>query len=249
MKKLDKSKLVMSLSKKEKLAPYLDKAIQEFDEPFKFDYEPKKADVVPAWHPSGDCTPTVEQLYKQATKTLSDEPPRLILPQKAMMVGHYWHQFLQHIVLEKLEFCEPDAIERKGVRTWYHRKCKPYQFAIGSGDVAPIELPRGWKGIVDFKTMGSGSFKQAALPEMFAGKYEAQINIYMDFFNEERAMLLCINKDTPHDFKEIIFVRNQPLIDLIYEKWEFVSRCISEGSMPLEHVEPILPFSGPYEGT
>lgn len=311
MKKLDKSKLVMSLAKKEKLVPYLDKAIQEFDEPFKFDYEPKRGDNVPAWHPSGDCTPTVEQLYTQATKTLDDEAPRLILPQKAMMVGHYWHQFLQHIVLHKLEFCEPKAIERRGNRWWgdpvtpamvaapglnnhepsgyfedkYRKEDlyflrypeqeaerkgdygsflehwpeddlgvalyqpQPYHWATGSGDIAPIELPRGWKGIVDFKTMGSGSFKQLALPEMFAAKYECQVNIYMDFFEEEQAMLLCINKDTPHDFKEICFVRNQPLINAIYSKWRFVSECISEGHAPLTVEEVPLPISGPYEGT
>jgi hypothetical protein len=48
------------------------------------------------------------------------------------------------------------------------------------------------------------------------------MNIYMDFFDYDRALILAINKDTPHDFKEFEFRRNQPLIDVIYDKWKFV---------------------------
>jgi hypothetical protein len=45
-------------------------------------------------------------------------------------------------------------------------------------------------------------------------------------------MLLAVNKDTPHDFKEFVYARNQPLIDIIYEKLEFVSACLDAGEAP-----------------
>ena len=31
---------------------------------------------------------------------------------KSWMVGHFWHQWIQYVVVHKLEFCEASAIER-----------------------------------------------------------------------------------------------------------------------------------------
>jgi hypothetical protein len=254
MQKLDKSKLVMGLARKEKLVPHLDKALKTFDEPFSFEYKPKETDN--AWHPSGSCTPTALELYTSANEYLdaveaNEEPPeKAISPslRKSFMVGHYWHQLLQYIIVNKLEFATPEAVERVGKRVWLgHQdvtvsgpaipisgtfKPIPFGWATGSGDVAPLVLPSGWEGIMDIKTMRSSAFKATAVP--FADKYECQINIYMDFFDQDHGMILGINKDSPHDFKEILYERNQPLIDTIYAKWEFVSQCIEISTEPVE---------------
>lgn len=274
MQKLDKSKLVMSLSKKQKLVPYLDKAIRKFDKPWEFKYDTKQGDD--AWHPSGDCTPTADELYKKITNGSASSFNADGGLNKAFQVGHFWHQLLQHIVLEELEFCEAKAIERKGLRAWDrngfidpedvpiekldvikeagYTKAQwtppPYHWATGSGDIAPLVLPKGWEGVVDFKTMGSGQYGRdtTPMPDWCAGKYECQINMYMDFFDLERSLILAINKDSGA-FKEWEFVRNQPLIDRIYDKWKFVSECLDDGSFPEETTEEPLPLTGPYEGT
>lgn len=264
MQKLDKSKLVMNLGKKYKLAPYLDKVMTTFDEPFEFKYESKIHDN--AWHPSGDCTPTALELYEKAClhlETIDLEPddedalPEILSEslRKSFMVGHFWHQLLQHIVLKKLEFCEPWAIERKGMRVWQEDNSygsspsaklatpAPFGWATGSGDLAPLVLPSGWQGVVDFKTMNSRTFKQNIVP--FADKYECQINIYMDFFGEDKALILGINKDTPHDFKEFEYERNNDLISAIYNKWEYVSECLDSGIAPTTDDVFELPLKGP----
>lgn len=255
MQKLDKSKLVLNLGKKYKLVPYLDKALSTFDEPWEFRYEPKVSDS--AWHPSGHCTPPVSALYKEAiahgkeweaiesrgTEVLVEVNPDAIKPEmrKAFMVGHYWHQLLQHVCLAQ-GYCDASAIERKGKKEWgipntyyfggsgdgFHFP-KPYHWAAGSGDIAPCKVPGGWEGIVDFKTMSAQQYKQPNIPQWAAAKYKCQINIYMDFFDLDHGIILCINKDAPHDFKEFEYERDQTLIDAIYEKWQFVTECLDAG--------------------
>lgn len=251
MQKLDKSKLVMNLGKKYKLAPFLDKALATFDDPWEFKYEPKKGDT--GWHPSGHCTPPVSVLYQDvkpewdAWKAIQKGEAQYTEPspekikaelRKSFMVGHYWHQLLQHLCLT-LGFCDLSAIERKGEKGWSQKLCyywggggdgiwlhKPYHWATGSGDIAPCVVPNGWKGVVDFKTMSAQQFKQSSIPAWAADKYKCQINIYMDFFDLEHGIILCINKDGPHDFKEFEYERDQKLIDAIYAKWEFISECL-----------------------
>jgi len=249
MIKLDKSKIVKSLGKKNKLVPYLDKAIAEFDEPWTFDYEPKKGDQ--GWHPSGHCTPSAGELYVEAYELLHSEPvakgPNPI--NRHFQVGHFWHQYLQHIILNKLEFCKSEAIEKRGGYFWGNSSVKnpsPFEYATGSGDVAPLELPN-WTGILDIKTMKYADFRLAGLPPAFGDKYECQINIYMSFFDQEEALILAINKDSPHNFKEFTYKKNQDLIDTIYAKWEFVSECLLNETVPTEKDDErfVLPLTGP----
>lgn len=265
MQKLDKSKFTMGLMKKEKLAPYLDKALREFDEPFPFEYQPKEPDD--AWHPSGDCTPTPLELFEKAEGHLegieqleagdAEVVPASISPslRKSFLVGHYWHQLLQYIILNKLEFCEPEDIERRGSRVWGSQSYlnldegfltgDPFNWVAGAGDVVPLILPKDWEGVLDIKTMSARSFGLSTVP--FADKYECQVNIYMDIFDQEQAMILGVCKDTPHDFKEILWERNQPLIDTIYDKWYYVSECLAMGVAPsIDDAEKFsLPLSGP----
>ena len=63
-KSFDKSKLVKNLATGNVLAPFLEKELCKFDEEWEFKYEPKRGDT--AWHPSGDCTPSVTDLYAKA---------------------------------------------------------------------------------------------------------------------------------------------------------------------------------------
>lgn len=242
--KLDRTKMTTTLGKKFKLVPHLERVIQEGDFEWEYKYEPKKGDD--GWHPSGDCTPTPFELWNKAMGYSEDTRS---LPYKAFQVGHFWHAYLQHIVLEKLGFCGPDDIERRGTKVWGGSAelewTKPYHWATGSGDIAPCVIPSHGKYIVDFKTMNGRDYAQAGMPNWVANKYEAQINIYMDFFNVDKGLILCIQKDSPHDMKEFEFERNQALIDAIYEKWRLVSLCLDEGVAPPEDFDIELPFTGP----
>ena len=233
------------LSPKYKLVPKLDKAIASFDDEWTFHYEPKVHDLF--WHPSGHCVPEPSVLYDLATDRLNawpslPDPEHERSMRKFGPVGHFWHQFLQHIMV-RYEMVPPEAIERQGAKWWgeaavvggevdmrWHPP-KPFHACIGNADVAPWTY-KGRDYIVDFKTMGSRNFQAVTLPPAFAAKYECQMNIYMDMFEYDAALIVAINKDTPHDFKEFEFRRNQPLIDMIYSKWKYVAECLEDHDRP-----------------
>jgi len=298
-KSLNKDNLVKNLVLNHKLVTHLDKAIAQFDEPWTYTYEPKEKDD--AWHPSGDCTPSLHELYLKATSPV--ERKLTVSSSKNFQVGHFFHQFLQHIVVHKLGFATMDEIERRGWRWWsdpippadvedwplndqggdIHKRAyrkedlyyqrypeqkdgrvtpemfslwpdghlgickirpKPYHWATGSADIAPCRIPGYGECIVDFKTMNSIMFKRPYPPEGFSHKWECQVNIYMDWFDQERAIIVGVQKDNPHDMKEFEYHRNQPLIDAIYDKWELVSDCIAAGVEPPADEEHELPLMG-----
>lgn len=244
--KLKRDLLVKNLIQNHQLVPHLDKAIAEGELEWSAKFEGKVSDD--AWHPSGDCIPSPYDLYHGV-----DQPkPALTASQlKTFAVGHFWHQYIQYVTVVRLGFATWDAVERKGLKAWGYEETtgtavpKPYHWAAGSGDIAPCTIPGSGDFLVDIKTMGLHDFRQNGLPSWCAGKYEAQINIYMDFFDLERAMILCVAKDSPHDMKEFIFERNQPLIDAIYYKWKLVGECLSEKVEPPADFEVSLPLKGP----
>jgi predicted phage-related endonuclease len=84
------------------------------------------------------------------------------------------------------------------------------------------------------------------LPERYANTYLCQINIYMHLFEEERALILAVQKDSPHALKEFEFVRDDALINAILDKWRFVSQCLDEGWVPTENDDAMhkLPLKG-----
>lgn len=235
--KLDKSKLVRNLAVNHKLVPHLEKALGEGDFVWEYSYQPKKGDD--AWHPSGDCVPSLNELYWQAKDPQKEQFGSSLY--KTFQVGHFWHQYLQWIVEKQLNFAGPDDIERSGSKRWGDG---PYQWARGSGDIAPCTIPEFGQYCVDFKTMNSFDFKKQELPDWCASKYECQINIYMDFFDLDQGLIVAIQKDSPHDMKEFEFKRNQPLIEAIYHKWHIVSECLQQGVEPPENEHVELPLMG-----
>lgn len=258
--KLDRSKLVRNLAAKQKLVPYIEREIAKGDFEWNFEYGSKGEDD--AWHPSGDCTPSMQDLYLKAKGELDPFGPISGSLYKTFMVGHFWHQYLQWIVEKRMEFCGADDIERRGLHGWgvmgvkqnevryfEHLKdpilWKPYHWATGSGDIAPCHVPKHGDYVVDFKTMGAHHFKPKDLPAFFADKYECQINIYMDFFDMDRGLIVGILKDSPHDMKELEYHRNQPLIDAIHQKWQIVSECLDQDIEPPASEEIHLPLKGP----
>jgi len=238
--KLDKTKMVRNLAANHKLVPHIEKELGKGDFVWQYDYQPKQGDD--AWHPSGDCTPSLNELYWKAKDPQPQDFGSALY--KTFQVGHFWHQYLQWIVEKKLHFAKPEDIERKGKKRWGEGA---FHWATGSGDIAPCTIPESGEYCVDFKTMNGFDFKRQGVPNWCADKYECQINIYMDFFDLEKGLIVDIQKDAPHDMKEFEFVRNQPLIDAIYHKWNIVSQCLDEGVEPPKEEVIELPVSGAVE--
>lgn len=251
--KLDRSKLVRQLAAKSKLVVHIDRAIDENpDFPWTFVHNPKIGDD--AWHPSVHSTPSLWELYQI---TQPNAPTRTYGPglKKTFMVGHFWHAYLQHIVVEKLKFASWHDIERKGSRGWTisngrptfieGRKFEPFHWVTGSADIAPCEIPGVGSCLIDFKTMNQFDFKKPYIPEWCADKWECQANIYMDWFDLEEAIFVAICKDSPHEMKEFIFPRNQDLVDALYAKWALVSQCVKEQIEPPQSEIFHLPIKGP----
>lgn len=254
---IDLGKVVKNLGQKYKLVPHLDLAIGEGEFTWDAHFEAKQGDD--AWHPSGDCVPSLRELYLKASGQL---PPETISPtlRKIFVIGHFYHQYLQWIVEHKLGFADAAAIERKGKRVWATKLYAPpnilqpgktlamevplsYHWATGAGDIAPCSIPGYGDYAVDFKTMNPRMFATGPSPD-YQAKWECQGNIYLDFFDMEQILFVGIDKSNG-DMKEWVFSRNQALIDAIYLKWKIVSECLDEGIEPPadEHVE--LPLQGP----
>lgn len=229
------SKYVKAFGKTQ-LVAHLDRAASNWEGEWGYAYVPKESDQ--SWHPSSDCTPSVYELWHMAK---GHEQHNFEGMNKTFQVGHFWHQYLQHIVLNVLEFCDEKAIERKGERKWGDN---PFEQVTGSADIAPLTLPSGKELLVDFKTMGSHAFRSNDPPAWAVDKWECQMNIYMDFFDLDEAIILGINKDSPHDFKEFTYLRNEPLVEAIYEKWKLTSMCINEDIEPPVDEDIELPLRG-----
>jgi len=239
-----------------------------------FHFEPKISDD--AWHPSGDCTPSVYDLWLKATGQSVRKPISVSL-KKTFGVGHYYHQWIQWILTDELKWCKAENVERRGGRNWgdleeveYEEpgpdngwglfpksdepttayRPAPYHWATGSADVAPLELPDDTLVLFDIKSMASSDIRANRPPARFVDKWESQLAVYLDWFPEcEYGLILGVGKDSPHQFAEYKFHKNPELVETIYNKWKFVSEAIdlSEDVVPEDDDYFELPLKGPIE--
>ncbi len=254
--KLPSSAFTKNLVQRTKLIQHYEPVWARWDGPLTFTYESKEKDD--AFHPSGDCTPSSEALYLKVVATMAGEDPDPISPslRKAFLVGHFWHQVYQHLTLEKLDFCDRISVERMGMSVWAEDNswgdkpsiklatAKAYHWARGSADIAPCEVPKYGPYLVDFKTMNARDFAKTDPPAWTADKWECQLNIYMNWFDLDRALIIGICKDSPHELKEFEYRYNEPLVDAIYEKWHNVSDCLDHDIRPASDEDPPLPLMG-----
>ncbi len=257
--KLPASAFTKDLVKRTKLVQHYERAWTGWDGPLTFTYESKETDD--AFHPSGDCTPTSEALYLKILAKQAGEDPDPIgtTLRKTFLVGHFWHQVYQDLTVKELGFAKPEHVERMKISVWGEDTSwgptpsvkgptpLPYHWARGSADIAPCAVPGHGDYLVDFKTMNSRDFGRQGAPAWAVDKWECQLNIYMDWFDLKKALIVGINKDSPHDLKEFEFYYNEPLVEVIYDKWKYVSECIVNGERPVGDDDPPLPLMGPVE--
>jgi hypothetical protein len=106
--------LIQALGLNYRVAPFIDKYIDENPEyPWTFTLEPKIGDD--AFHPSGDCTPSVYELWYSRK---FPEPRKLTISnKKTFSIGHYYHQWLQDILV-RIKFSKPEELEVRGGYHW-----------------------------------------------------------------------------------------------------------------------------------
>jgi hypothetical protein len=227
-----KSKFLKEMTKKEILVPHLNRwfAAGVFpDEMPMAIYPNKKGDT--AFHPSSDATGCLRYLYAKHKGHL--EPQRLTSEmQKTFQIGHMYHAWLQYILVEGLGFSTWKEIEKKYSKKLVTDKGNKWSVS-GSADVASCKIPGQSKPyLIDIKTMRSTSFSQAKMPEWLWEKYEAQAQVYMEWHNKDATILLCCNKDSPHQFKEYIIYRKFDKVSDIYNRWEKLADHLADDIPP-----------------
>ena len=225
------SSFAKHFQKNEILVPHLNNwfANAKFDDeiPFAISIHPNK-EKDDAFHPSS-ATKCSRALFAQFRKDLPEEKPPADA-QKIFMFGHFSHAIIQKIVVE-LGFCDDADIEKEYDFHFETELGNPYRVR-GFLDIARCTIPNRGTYLVDIKTMNARIYAQQTLPEATMEKYEAQVKLYLEFENLDEAIILAVEKDTPHRFREIIVKRDTDFVDGTIERWEDVVDALAQGRVP-----------------
>jgi len=218
-----------ALSAKNILVPHINSYLEKGDFPdewvLKIQPNKEKDD---AFHPSGDCVPCARELYLKHAGLL---PGRKLdsTSHKNFNVGHFWHLWLGHIVVDGLGFATWEDVEKRcgyAAETWW---------ATGSADIAKCTIPSKGEYLIDWKTMNARMFAMEPIGtqlEPILKKYKYQVNMYMHWTGKERTIIVGVEKDTPHNFREFVFDFEPALLEPVYEKWDVVAAALRTGAPP-----------------
>jgi hypothetical protein len=79
--------------------------------------------------------------------------------------------------------------------------------------------------------MNKTEFEQGA-NEWTLMKWRAQVSCYMDWFDADKAMILAVCKDSPHQMREYQIQKDGNLLTEIYDRWGYVAACLRENKEP-----------------
>lgn len=241
------SKFLKSLSQKRILVPHIERYLQkaEFPDEWKLTINPNKTpdQFTPTFHPSGDCLGCARILYAKYNGDLPKDE-KDATSQKNFAVGNFWHIWLQTILVDELGFATWEDVEKKCVKvSWEGRGWvqvgengkypDPTWMTSGSADVI-CNIP-GYDEpyLVDFKTMNSRQFAQTNDKlEHIIRKWRYQVMCYMEWLGLEQAIVVVIEKDTPHAFREIVIKYDPELLPPVYDKWTEVAFALKYGTVP-----------------
>jgi hypothetical protein len=210
---------IKDLAKKEILVPHINNYLARADFPETFDIEIRTGkEPDDAYHPSSDCYPCECELYNKRMG-LAEKQELTATSHKNFFVGHFWHGILQNIICDRLGFCEKEDVEKE-LRYQDHE-----WWARGFADIAKCDVPGKGSYLIDFKTMNSFSFQKPSVDLLV--KWQLQVACYMAWDNRvDSAIIIGIQKDTPHEFKEFVFQRDDSILEEVYNKWTNVSKSI-----------------------
>lgn len=192
------------------------------------------------FHPSSHCfTPPHDLWLAMQGRLISPKiSPAL---RRTFDCGHMWHGYLQEMLIEMGLVTRPN-VERHLICIVEGR----YGQAVGSGtaDLVDVEIPGHGQWLVDIKTMSKPEFEAGASQFTFQ-KWEAQVSCYMDWLGTEKAMVLAVCKDSPHQMREYQIVKNKLLLSQIYDRWSYVADCVRNDREPVYEeypwvVDPLL---------
>lgn len=219
-----------ALAQKNILTPhinaYLDKGV--FPDEWNIKIKPNKPKD-DAFHPSGDCLPCPRELYFAHTGQYSKYAKQDSTSHKNFNVGHFWHGWLDCIVVDGLGFSTWDQVERECQFVAEH------WWGKGSADIASCTIPGKGEYLIDWKTMNARMFAMEPTGtqlEPILLKYKYQVNMYMHWTGKERTIIVGVEKDTPHNFREFVFDFEPALLEPVYEKWDAVAAAIRTGTPP-----------------
>lgn len=222
------SRFTKGIAQKNLLTPHINAYLEKgvFPDEWVLKIKPNKPKD-DAFHPSGDCLLCRCALYKKFT--VGDGRKLDSTSHKNFNVGHFWHLWLDAIVVDGLGFATWDDVEKDCAFVAEH------WWAKGSADIGKCSIPGKGDYLIDWKTMNSRMFAMDANHPSLAPiieKYRYQVNCYMEWTHMERCIIVGIEKDTPHNFREFVYEYDPDLLLPVYDKWDDVSTALRTGIAP-----------------
>lgn len=172
------------------------------------------------FHPSSDTlTPELQLFYEFSPDYDLPKDPLTSAQIMTFQVGSAYHSLIQSMLIH-LDMLDPAEVE-VGFRD-ERRHCS------GTLDIRSMKMPNGQSMPVEIKSAGYG----ASIPQHFMDKYIAQLNVYMDVGcgePQEQGLLLILEKQSPHRFREILVKRDEILLSQIYRRWNHVLEAVEFG--------------------
>jgi hypothetical protein len=100
-----------------------------------------------------------------------------------------------------------------------------------------VNIPGQGLWLVDIKTMNKTEFEQGA-SELTLKKWNAQVSCYMDWLGVEKAFILAVCKDSPHNFREYQIQKDEKLLGEIYGRWIYTQECLDNDIEPEDDYIP-----------
>lgn len=176
------------------------------------------------FHPSGHCLMDVDALY--ADRVAKEHQKISAAMKKTFDSGHFWHAYLQEALVE-MGFVKPENVEHKFLRDLpaYNADLPLSRKISGTIDLLDVDIPGRGQWLVDIKTASTTTFNKIEQMDLFE-KYRAQVNIYGDSVGKKNMLILVVQKDSPHKFREIQIQYDASLLFDIYTRWITVAEML-----------------------
>jgi len=183
-----------------------------------------------AFHPSSALA-CERALFAKLRGELPEEMTRLDM-EKVFMIGRFYHELIQWIVVDQLGFSTWDQVEKRHEWDFVTAAGNPYK-VVGFPDVARMDIPgQPAPVLLDIKTQAARLYGMNRLPGGLGEKYEAQTRIYLEFEDLDTAILLMCEKDNPHRFREVVVERDGAEVDRIVDGWDRVADALVDEDVP-----------------
>jgi len=202
------------------LIPHLERALVSSGNTWPEEYAIKIHNKERHWdgffHPSSHITPAEMQLfYVFHPKYQTHKDSLSVDTIMTFQVGSAYHALVQSMLIH-LEFTTPEECEVHFFSDVRH--------CSGTMDIRKLTLLNGDTLPVEIKS--AAFFGKDTTPPP---QYIQQLQVYMDLGCEEpqeQGLLLFLQKQHPHKFREILIQRDEKMLNDIYAKWNRVLEAI-----------------------